>query len=163
AERRLTQEIWRDARATEFHGAPSFALSPEWEFLYLAVHAARHGAFQLKWLADLDQLCRPGAIDWGGGREAPRRLKWEGGSGAGWAASHELLETPVPEAFDALPAPRRAAPSPAASESSLQPEKDTIFAFRLLSSNTDRFCFACARLFIPTAADWRWLKLPEPL
>jgi len=37
---------------------------PEWEFLYLAVHVARHGLFPFKWLADLDWLVARGALDW---------------------------------------------------------------------------------------------------
>jgi hypothetical protein len=69
----------------------------------------------------------------------------------------------VPAALD-VPALRRAtAPMPASSGSAIQPEKDTLFSLRLLPSNASRFRFACARLFIPTAADWRWLRLPEAL
>jgi hypothetical protein len=161
-ERAVMQEIWRDARAADFHGAPALALSPEWEFLYLAVHAARHGASQLKWLADIDQLCRRGSLDWQRVREVSRRLKWDRVIGEVLAASRDLLETPVPAALD-VPARRATSPRPAASESSIQPQRDTLFSLRLLPSTGARFRFACARLFIPTPADLRWLRLPAPL
>ena len=42
-ERELLEEIWSDAGRKSFYGVPAFALSAEWEFLYLAVHASRHG------------------------------------------------------------------------------------------------------------------------
>ena len=64
AERRLLGEIWSDATPRPFHAAPAYALSPEWEFLYLAVHAARHGLYPFKWLVDLDWLVVRGNLDW---------------------------------------------------------------------------------------------------
>ena len=57
-------EIWREARPKEFFGAPAYALSPEWEFLYLVCHAAFHRWQSLKWLADVHEACLEGAIDW---------------------------------------------------------------------------------------------------
>jgi len=52
-------------------------MSPEWELLYLAVHAARHGGKMLKWFVDLDQLCRLGGIDWGKVKVKAKCLGWE--------------------------------------------------------------------------------------
>ena len=47
-----------------FRDVSAFALSPEWEFLYLAVHAAGHGWLSLKWFIDLDRLCSARILDW---------------------------------------------------------------------------------------------------
>ena len=120
AERRLLAEIWSDAAPQPFHAAPAYALSPEWEFLYLAVHAARHGLFPFKWLVDLDWLLVRGALDWKKVQEKARRLGWERAVQSCLAACAALLETPVPEPFAERCLPRRresALPAPGLSKS----------------------------------------------
>jgi hypothetical protein len=62
-ERDLLTEIWAQADRKSFYGAEAFALSEDWEFLYLTLHAARHGLSSLKWLVDLDRLSSRGP-DW---------------------------------------------------------------------------------------------------
>src|SRR5208283_2743336 len=62
-ERGLLEQLWAEASPATFRGVPAFALSAEWDFLYLALHAARHGWLSLKWYADLDRLCRRGMVD----------------------------------------------------------------------------------------------------
>jgi hypothetical protein len=57
-------DLWADARPRPFRGAPALALGPEWELLYLAVHAARHRWESLKWLVDIHEVCRRGGLDW---------------------------------------------------------------------------------------------------
>ena len=99
AERRLLAELWSDAAPRPFHAAPAYALSPEWEFLYLAVHAARHGLFPFKWLVDLDWLSVRGGLDWKKVQEKARRMGWEGAVQSCLAACAALLETLGPRAF----------------------------------------------------------------
>src|SRR5215472_5797915 len=57
-ERHLLDEIWSDAQPIKFRGVMALAMRSDWQFLYLALHAARHGPPSLKWLLDLDRLCR---------------------------------------------------------------------------------------------------------
>ena len=59
----LLKEIWEDAVPRSFYGVQAFALSSDWEFLYLAVHAARHGVHSLKWFVDLDRFCSQGTLN----------------------------------------------------------------------------------------------------
>jgi hypothetical protein len=162
AERGLLAEIWADAAPRPFHEAPAYALSPEWEFLYLAVHAARHGLFPFKWLVDLDWLMVRGALDWKKVREMAKRLGWERAVQPCLAACRALLETPVPEPFaETLPsAPARihaSAPGP------LEIPRETIFAVRLLPPFSQKLQFFATRIFIPTPADGEFLRLPSPM
>jgi hypothetical protein len=161
-ERRLLAEIWSDAAPQPFHAVPAYALSPEWEFLYLAVHAARHGLFPFKWLVDFDWLPVRGALDWKKVQEKARRLGWERAVQSYLAACAALLETPVPEPFAATmpPAPagiRASAPGP------LEIPLETLFSMRLLPTLSQRLQFLAIRLFVPTPMDCAFLRLPSPL
>ena len=162
AERRLLAELWSDAAPRPFHAAPAYALSPEWEFLYLAVHAARHGLIPFKWLVDLDWLSVREALDWKKVQEKARRLGWEGTVQSCLAACATLLETQVPDPFAGTlpPAPariRRSGPGP------LQIPRETVFSLRLLPTLSQRLQFLAIRLFVPTPADCEFLRLPSSL
>ena len=166
-ERGRTDEIWSDARPVTFRGVPTFALSPEWEFLYLAVHAARHGLACMKWLADLDRLCRCESLRWEEVARKAERLGWSAVVQSALSAGHHYLKTPMPEYFGAAAAKDRGVKPPAAlpapHESSLHILNETLFAIRLLPSPAQKLQFLGIRLFIPTAADCRLVSLPAPL
>jgi hypothetical protein len=162
AERRLLAEVWADAAPRPFHEAPAYALSPEWEFLYLAVHAARHGLFPFKWLVDLDWLVVRGALDWKKTQEMARRLGWERVVQSCLAACAALLETPVPELF-AGTTPPAAAEIYASGPGPLEIPRETIFAMRLLPTLSQKLQFFATRIFVPTPADGEFLRLPSPL
>ena len=162
AERSLLAEIWADATPRPFHAAPAYALSPEWEFLYLAIHAARHGLCPFKWLVDLDWVCVRGAVDWEKVQATAKRLGWQDPIDRCLTACAALLETPVPEPFlrrapRARPRIRVSHPGP------LQTHWETLFSLRLLPSFSRRFQFLATRLFVPTAADCDLLPLPSSL
>ena len=70
-----TSDMWAEARPSALFGAPAYALSPEWEFLYLCIHAAQHQWQSLKWLADINEICCSGGIDWGRVREKADRFR----------------------------------------------------------------------------------------
>jgi hypothetical protein len=162
AEQPLLAELWSDAAPRPFHAAPAYALSPEWEFLYLAVHAARHGYPPYKWLVDLDWLLLRGGIDWDKVQEKAMRLGWKSVIKSCLAACFSLLETPIPEPFGWI-----ARHSPLESGTSgakpLQIPRETIFALRLLPTYSQRFRFLATRLFVPTPADSGFLRLPSSL
>jgi len=176
-ERSVSNEIWTEARATTFHGAPTCAFSAEWEFLYLAIHAARHGLSPLKFLLDIDRICRREDVNWEAVRQKAARLGWEQTVQSTLSACATLLETPIPPALQTTEAHnppqsigagqnRRAkvAPSlPDAEHSSLQILKETLFSIRLLPSPWQKLRFIASRTFIPTTADFRLLPLPESL
>jgi hypothetical protein len=79
-ERELQERLWSEAIRKPFRDVSALALSPEWEFLYLAVHAARHGWLSLKWFIDLDRLCSAGPRRLG--KDAARRQAARMGAGA---------------------------------------------------------------------------------
>jgi hypothetical protein len=161
-ERSLLEEIWSEAGRKTFYGAPAYALSVEWEFLYLAVHAARHGLVPLKWLVDLDRLCCGGTMDWASVKEKARRLGWWEAVQSSLSACASLLETPVHPLFAATDgrAPLR---FHAARPSALQILKEVLFSVRLLKPVSQKLRFLALRLFIPTPADCRFLPLPSSL
>jgi len=158
-ERELLEEIWSDAARKSFCGVPTFALSAEWEFLYLAVHASRHGGPSLKWLIDLDRLCSRGAIDWEKVSEKAKWLGWEEAVRSCLAACAALFYTPINPAFG-LKTPRgsgapRAVGFPSVSE--------ILFSLRLLKTPTRRLHYLAIHLFIPTLAECEFLPLPDSL
>ena len=181
-ERDLLEQIWSEAVRKTFYGVPAFALSADWEFLYLAVHAARHGLTPLKWLVDLDRLCARGAVDWEKVKEKARRLAWEGAVRSSLAACAALLDTPVEPLFPGplFPGPLFSSPLSRGNDSrpprpklteqfhlsrpsALQIPSEVIFGARLLKSRSRKLRFLAARLFIPTSADCRLLPLPSSL
>ena len=158
-ERELLEEIWADASRKTFFGAPAFALSAEWEFLYLAVHASRHGGPSLKWLVDLDRLCRRGMIDWKKVNEKAKWLGWEEAVRSNLAACNSLFQTPINSALG-LAAPRGfRAPHPSESPS----VSEILFSLRLLKTPARRLRYLAIHLFVPTLADYEILPLPGPL
>jgi len=160
AERNLIEEIWSAAPRTTFYGVSAFALSPEWEFLYLAVHAARHGFLPLKWLVDLDLLSSREAIDWRDVKEKARRLGWERAVQSSLSACAELLETQLPAGFSKTATPALARFS-SSGPSPVQILREVLFAARLLTSRSQKYRFLAIRLFVPTPADCEWLPLPS--
>jgi hypothetical protein len=160
AERSLAAEIWSEASRIAFRGIPAFALSADWEFLYLAVHAARHGLLPLKWLVDLDRLCSRRTLDWERVKERAKLLGWGRAVQSSLSACATLLDTPVPALFSetAPPAPVKL---DASGLSALQILRETLVGLRLLTSRRQKLRFLAIRLFIPTPADCQSVPLPS--
>ena len=158
-ERELLEEIWSDAARKTFYGVPTFALSAEWEFLYLAVHASRHGGPSLKWLIDLDRLCSRGAIDWKKVSEKAKWLGWEEAVRSCLAACAALFDTPINPAFRVKAPPGSGAPRPVGFPS----VSEILFSLRLLKTPTRRLHYLAIHLFIPTLAECEFLPLPDSL
>lgn len=165
-ERSMSNEIWTEVRPTTFHGAPAFAFSPEWEFLYLAAHAARHGLFPLKWLMDIDRLCRRESLDWERVKHKAVRLGWEKIVDSVLSACANLLETPLPSPTcvgDTKQKAKVSAALPDDPDSPLQILNETLFSMRLFRSPSDKLRFLAARVFIPTPRDCQLVSLPSSL
>ena len=159
-ERELLEEIWSDAGRKSFYGVPAFALSAEWEFLYLAVHAAQHGWLSLRWYVDLDRLCCRGMIDWKMVNEKAKWLGWEEAVRSSLAACGSLFETPLGPAFGSTPPPRRSrVPRP----SDLQVPSENLFLLRLLKTPARKLRYLAIRLLVPTPAECKLLPVPASL
>jgi Uncharacterised nucleotidyltransferase len=95
---RHQEDIWREARTLKTAELEMRVLSPEHQFLHLAVHAHRHCYSRLSWLIELDVLLRRqrSGIDW----ERTANVARDEGVGAilrhAMATAHFMLGTPVP-------------------------------------------------------------------
>jgi hypothetical protein len=161
-ERDLLEEVWSEAARKSFHGVQAFTLSAEWEFLYLAVHAARHGLLPLKWLVDLDELCFRGTVDWESVREKAGLLGWEEAVQSSLSACASFLDTPLHPLFSAAK-PRPSRGFDALRLSALQVPREALFTVGLLKRRSRKLRFLAVRLFVPTPADCRFLPLPSCL
>ena len=159
-ERELLEEIWREAGRRSFHGVPAFTLSADWEFLYLAVHAAKHGWRSLKWFLDLDRLCSRGMIDWERVSEKAQRLGWEGAVRSSLSACVSLFDTPVNPVFGVKAQPCRSRPPRPAD---LQLLTEILFCLKLLKTPVRKLRFLTAFWLVPTPSDCRFLPLPASL
>jgi hypothetical protein len=68
------RHLWAETRPQTFFEVPARSLSPEWEFLYLCMHAADHDWQVLKWLVDIHQIVLSGTVNWR--RRWRRRKGW---------------------------------------------------------------------------------------
>jgi len=181
-ERGALEALWSEARPQCFYGIPAFALSPEWELLYLAAHAAQHARLALTWYVDLDRICRRGVLDWKSASEKARWLGWEEAVRSSLAVCQSLFDTPVDPAFGAGPPPpasrlthRRGEDySQAASGaerlgewklpiSDLQIPSENLFLFRLLKTPSRKLRYLAIRILLPTPAECALIPLPDSL
>ena len=178
-EREALEALWSEARRECFYGIPAFALSPEWELLYLAAHAAQHARLALTWYVDLDRICRREALDWKTASEKARWLGWDDAVRSSLAVCQDLFETPVGPAFAAGPsrrsgsAPRHGETVPQAAGGTerlrewggpvpgLQLASENLFLLRLLKTPSRKLRYLAIRLLLPTPAECALIPLPE--
>jgi len=159
-ERGLLEQVWADARPMTFRGAPAFAMSTEWELLYLAISALRHAGASLKWYADIDRLCSRRPVDWKKVSERARSLGWEAPVRASLQLCSSFFETPLDPVFASAP---QAALSRVPPPSDVLSPSDNLFLLSLLDTPARKLRYLAIRLFIPTLADCESLSLPESL
>ena len=155
-------DIWAEARPNSFFGAPTLSLSPEWEFLFLSIHAADHEWQSLKWLSDIHEVVSFAPIDW---LKAKQKAEWLGLGLAirqALTASSLLLETRMPLGWElaSLPADVRLFPNvpfPAGS-----PEAG-FSHLHLLSRPLDKLRYMANLVLVPKPADRDFLRLPTSL
>ena len=152
------EELWTEASPKTFFGVPAYTLSPEWELLFLAVHAARHQWQGLKWLVDIHELCFRGEIDWEKVEEKAKRWGWEEAVRLTFGACHALFDTPLPANLflGALPPWLKLFPATAAASWS-----DAFFATRLLRRPSEKLRHLARVFLVPTLAERRLLHLPS--
>jgi hypothetical protein len=156
------QDLWSQVHPQGWFGIQAYNLSPEWQFLYLAWHAAYHKWQTLKWLADIHEICVSTSIDWQQVREKAERFDLESVTGSTLAVCSTLFGTPTPPGFshEALPAEVQLFPS------SLAPSeawKAPLFYPRLLKQPFEKLRWFAEMLFVARLADVRFLPLPPSL
>lgn len=157
------KDLWAEARSQSYFGAPGFSLSPEWQFLYLSIHAADHEWRSLKWLVDIHETASSGLIDWQKVVKKAEQFEISVPIRQTLAVSSAFLQTPIPPCFSpaALPTGVRLFPYIAPAED----PKDA-FAFRhlrLLQRPGDKVRYFATILFAPKPADLDFVRLPMAL
>ena len=159
-DRGLLEQVWAEAPPITFRGVPAFALSAEWEFLYLAILAGRHSGSSLKWYADLDRMCYRSSVDWKKASQRAQSLGWDKVVRSSLATCSALFETPFDSAFGP-PSPSRWPRVPRPSDA--PPPASNLVLFRLLNTPARKFRYLAIRLFVPTTADCKFCSLPDSL
>ena len=162
ADTEAIRDLWAESREANYFGVLARALSPEWEFLYLAVHAASHGWQMLKSLVDIHQISTANTVDWRKARQKADRFGLDEAVECTLGACSLLLDTPPPAAFAARPLPSGvrlfpATPAPAGSWSAAR------FQLYAVKRRADRLRMFAAFLFAPTPAECELLPLPSSL
>lgn len=159
---KATQELWSDVRPKSFFGIPAFALTPEWEFLSLAEHAAYHKWDTLKWLADIHELCVSASIDWPQVKAKAERFGLDLAVGPTLTACSALFGTPIPACMSSPPLPAGVHLYP----HSLEPAeawKAPLFYPKLLKRPSEKLRWFAEMFFVARLADRRLFRLPPAL
>jgi len=162
ADSEMVEHLWADARLGTVLGADAWALSPEWELLYLAFHAARHRWSALKWLVDIHEMCVRGGLDWAGVEDRARRFGLERALHLTLGACRTLLGTPLPPALARHAAPGRLRVLRAAPVT-IGGWQETLSAVWLFSQPVDKLRYLGRLLLRPTLAEWSLVRLPSSL
>ena len=158
----VVTDLWAEARPTHSCGAPAYAFSPEWEFLYLAVHAADHRWQGLKWLVDLHQLCLRRPPDWRRLPEKAEQFELDRVLGQTLAACSLLLGTPLPGGYASVSLPAKVRLFPLTPLAASAPES-AFFPLTLLQRPWDKLRCAANIVFVPKPADQDFVHLPAAL
>lgn len=152
-------DLWAEACPSRSCGAPVYAFSREWEFLYLAVHAADHGWQALKWLADIHQLCQCRPPNWRRLSQKAEQFELDIVASQTLAVCSFLLGTLLPEGYanPSLPVNVRLfpmTPFPAGAREA------AFFHLATLRRPWDKLRCAATIVFVPKLADRDFMRLP---
>lgn len=156
-------DIWAEARPQSFSGAAAFSLSPEWQFLYLAIHAADHEWRSLKWLVDIHEIASSGRVDWQRVAQKAGQFELDRPVQQTLAVSSLLLGTPLPSYCSASTPPDgvRLFPYTVAAD---DPRNAVAFRhLRVLQRPWDKARYFASILFAPKPTDLDFLRLPRSL
>jgi hypothetical protein len=153
-------DLWAESRPHTFLGVPAYALSPEWEVLFLVVHAARHCCQGLKWLVDIHELCSRGGIDWEKLTAKAKRLGWDEMLRLALSTCHTLFSTPIPAELllNELPSWLKLFPADPTLHAS-----PSVLLLRLLRRPSDKLRYLIYLLLVPMLTDRRLYRLPSRL
>ena len=155
-------DLWAEVRPKAFFGVGAYTLTPEWEFLYLAMHATDHQWQMLKWLVDVHEISSFASVDWQMVMKKAEHLELDLVVRQTLTACSLLLGTPMPEGYSptALPAKVRlfsAVPFPA------ETVQTALFPVHVLRRPLDKLRCLATILLIPKLTDRDFLRLPSSL
>jgi hypothetical protein len=155
------EDLWGEARPKPCFGVPAYTLSPEWELLFLAAHAARHQWQTLKWLADIHEVCSGEELEWEKVREKAKRLGWEEVLRLTLNVCHILFGTSVFANGSRSELPRWLKLFP--HDPPPQSWRSGLFSLHLLKRPSDKLRYLAHVFLVPTLAERRFMRLPSSL
>ncbi len=163
-DRDAVRDLWAGARPQSFFGVPAFSLTPEWELLYLCIHATDHEWRSLKWLVDVHEIASSGRVDWQSVMRKAEEFEVDLAVRQTLAASSYLLGTRLPAYFSSVSLPEEVRLFPYLRV----PAEDAqnAFAFRhlrLLKRPWDKLRYFATVVFAPQLTDCDFLRLPPAL
>jgi hypothetical protein len=155
-----TNDCWQDATARTKFDSEIFQMSPEWEFLYLACHAASHKWQTLKWIADINDCCLIKPINWASVAQKAERLGLGFTVESTLAVCAYLYGLSIPPEFSSasLPPGVRLFPDSLSLDVAW---KAPLFNRRLLKSPLEKFYWYMEMIFIARPADEMAFHLPD--
>ena len=148
------RDLWAETRPQTCFEVQARSLSPEWEFLYLCMHAADHDWQALKWLADIHQIVLSGKVNWRKAMEEAERLELGPVIRQTLAVSSLLLGTPLPADCSPASLPERLRIFPQAPLPEDSPEATLAFRhLRILTRPLDKLGYFATLIFAPKLAD----------
>lgn len=158
----MVDDLWAEARPQVFWGVEACALSPEWELLYLAVHAARHRWQGLKWLVDIHEVCTRAKFDWETVTDKAIRFELERVLGISLSACQALFGTPLPTTYSGDPVPAWLGLFPAF-PSMMGDWREALFVRRLFRRPKDQLRYLARLALRPTLGELALVRLPPGL
>jgi hypothetical protein len=159
ADGKAIDDLWAEASPAMLWGIGTCRLSPEWEVLYLAVHAVRHRWRDLKWLVDIHDCCSLLHVDWNRLGAKAERFGWGKALRLTLSICHALLGTDVPQA-QMVAVPRWAFRQLHGSDGAW---KDSLIPARVLDRRADRLRYLLRLFLMPTILERRAVRLPVGL
>ena len=158
------QDLWAGSGSRAFFGVPAFSLTPEWEFLYLCIHATDHEWRSLKWLVDIHEIVSSGLIDWQSVMKKAEEFEVGLAVRQTLAVCSRLLGTTLPAFYSSSSLPEGVRLFPYLRV----PAGDAQNAFalrhlRLLERPLDKLRYFATVVFAPQLTDRDFLRLPPSL
>jgi hypothetical protein len=155
----MVDDLWAEARPQVFWDVEACALSPEWELLYLAVHAARHRWQGLKWLVDIHEVCTRAKFDWDTVTDKADRFGLDRALAFSLSACQALFGTPLPPSYSERTVPSWLPLFPA-SVPDMGEWREAALARRLFRRPQDRLRYLARLAFRPTLGELNLVRLP---
>ena len=155
----IVDDLWGAARRRQFWRIEAWTLSPEWELLYLTVHAARHRWQGLKWLVDIHEVCTRAKFDWETVTDKAHRFGLDRALEISLSACRVLFGTPLPPAYAERPVPSWLPlfPTPAPQ---MGEWRESLLVRHLFRRRLDRLRYLARIALRPTLGELGFMRLP---